>query len=153
MIVSQHLYFYHHHVLQQLDRLAHLSVGLVCQCESVLRRQSIGVLFHQHIRFHRHHVLLQCVMIVDFGTSVLLEISDFSPSLRHHVSSGQQGKRRVVQVDVRLSSSYGVRKTRKTRYRRRDLKFLLGERRCELAAVEMEVRRWLPASADNALPQ
>lgn len=96
---------------------------------------------------------LQCVMIVDFGTSVLLEISDVSPLLRNHLSPSQQGIRRVVQVDAKMSSSGGVRKIRKTRFRRRELKFLMGERRCELAAIEMEVRRWLPASIDDVLPQ
>ena len=92
-------------------------------------------------------------MIVDFGTSVQLEIPNFSPSSRNHVSSSQQRNRRVVQVDVKMSSSGGVRKTRKTRYQRKELKFLMGERQCELAAVKMEVLRWLPAPADDELQE
>jgi hypothetical protein len=86
-------------------------------------------------------------MIVDFGESALLEIPDVSPSVRYHVSSGQKRNRGAVQVDVKSSSSTRVRKTRKTRYRYRDLKFLIVERRYELANVEMEVLRWLSAPA------
>jgi hypothetical protein len=85
---------------------------------------------------------LQCVMIVDFGTSILLEIPDFIPSVRHPESSAQQENLRV-----KLSSSAGIRNTQKTRHQHGKLKFLLGERRCELAAVDMEVQRWLPAPA------
>jgi serine/threonine protein kinase len=33
---------------------------------------------------------LQCVMIVDFGTSVLLDNPDFCLSLKHYIPSNQQ---------------------------------------------------------------
>lgn len=62
-------------------------------------------------------------MVVDFGESALLEIPDVSPSVRYHVSFGQKQNRGAVQVDVKSRSSAGVRKTRKTRYRHKDLKF------------------------------
>ena len=90
---------------------------------------------------------LHSVMIVDFGKSILLEIPDIFPSVRHNLSSGQKRHRRVVQGDVKLRSSAGVQKNRKRRYRHRELKFLMGERQCELADVEMEVLRRLPMPA------
>ena len=89
---------------------------------------------------------LQCARIVHFGKSALLEIPGVPPSARHRLSSSQNGHRRVV-PNVKLSSSAGVRKGRKTRYRHGELMFLMGERRCELAAIEMEILRWLPKPA------
>ena len=67
------------------------------------------------------------------------EISDVSPSVRYHVFFDQKRNREIVQVDVKSSSSTEVRKSRKTRYRHKNLKFLMKERRCELAAVEIKV--------------
>ena len=83
-------------------------------------------------------------MIVDFGTSVLLDNSDFSLSLRHHMPSGQRGNRRVVLVDVKLSSPAGVRKNRKASHRHKELNLLMAERQCEPAVIETEVMRWVP---------
>ena len=90
----------------------------------------------------------QCVIIVDFGKSAEMEVSGVPPSARHRLSSSQNGHRRVV-PNVKLRSSAGVQNGRKIRYRHGELKFLMGkgERRCKLAAIEMEVLRLLPEPA------
>lgn len=51
---------------------------------------------------------LQCVIIVDFGRSALLENHGVLPSAMHRLSSSQNRYRRVVS-NVKLSSSAGVR--------------------------------------------
>jgi hypothetical protein len=95
---------------------------------------------------------LHRVMIVDFGESALSEILNVSPSVRHHLFSGQKENQRVEQMDIELSSSAEVRKRRKTRHRCGKSKLLMAERKCELAAVKMEVLRWLPAPSDKVVP-
>jgi hypothetical protein len=135
--------------LSRWSKLLPPAVDIISSARTALKKLHDFNLTHCDLRAENllWSTELQCVMIVDFGESALLEIPDVSPSVRYHVSSGQKRNRGVVQVDVKSCSSAGVRKTRKTRYRHRDLKFLMGERRCELAAVEMEVLRWLSAPA------
>lgn len=54
------------------------------------------------------------------------------------------GNRRVVLVDVKLSSPAGVRKNRKASHRHKELNLLMAERQCEPAVIETEVMRWVP---------
>lgn len=68
------------------------------------------------------------------------------PSARHRLSSSQNGHRRVV-PNVKLSSSAGVQKGRKIRYRHGELKFLVGERRCKLPPL-----RWKFCGCYQNLP-
>ena len=89
---------------------------------------------------------LHGVMIIDFGSSTLLDIRNAAPSVRHHASTRTKGKRRVIQMDMNPRSPAGVRKKRNTSSRHGKL-FWVEERRCELDAIKREVLRWLPAPA------
>ena len=89
---------------------------------------------------------LHGVMIIDFGSSTLLNIRNAAPSVRHYASTRTKGKRRAIQMDMNPRSPAGVRKKRHTSSRHGKL-FWVEERRCELDAIKREVLRWLPAPA------